>query len=91
MGNWSFKMEDDFTTPDGLENEGKFKYDVTDEKTNWKNIYDDFALKWLVHDKETPELGKSLFHHENAKSSNSYHRRDFQPEFQNYPEIPQNV
>ena len=89
MGNWTFNMDDDFTTPDG--NYKNWKYDVNDENMNWRDIYNDFALKWLVHDKETPELGKSLFHHQNGRSANSYHRKDFFPEFDNYPEIPQNV
>lgn len=89
LGNWSFDMDDDFTTPDG--NYKSWKYDVNDESLNWKDIYDNFALKWLVHDKESPELGKSLFFHENGRSSNFYHRKDFVPEFDNYPEIPQNV
>jgi len=92
MGTWNFTMDDDFYTPDG--NYKDYKYDPTNqdfESYNWKDIYDQFALKWLVHDMETPEVGKSLFHHANGRSANSYHTKDFIPEFQNYPEIPQNV
>ena len=90
MGNWTFRMDDDFVMPDGTWKE-TWKYDVTSEDLSWEEIYNNFALKWLVHDKETPELGKSLFNHQNGRSANSYHRKDFRPEFDNYPEIPQNV
>merc|ERR1712198_756847 len=59
MGTWNFTMDDDFYTPDG--NYKDYKYDPTNqdfESYNWKDIYDQFALKWLVHDMETPEVGK---------------------------------
>ena len=45
----------------------------------------------LVHDKGSEEVGKSLFHHENGRSSNFFHRADFEPEFSILPEIPENV
>ena len=88
-------MEDDFTTPDGkLWNKGwnpDLDTDINDKQEIWRDVHDEFASKWLVHDKETPELGKSLFYHENGRSSNSYHRSSWTPEYHLYPEIPQNV
>jgi len=95
FGNFSFDMRDDFTTPDGkLWNKGwnpDLYADSNDKQEVWKDVNDEFASKWLVHDKETPELGKSLFYHENGRSANSYHQSTWVPEFQLYPEIPQNV
>jgi len=89
FGNWTFDMEDDFTTPDG--NWKNWNFDTSDTNLNWKQIHDDFALQWLVHDKGSEEVGKSLFHHENGRSSNFFHRADFQPEYDILPEIPENV
>lgn len=45
----------------------------------------------MVQDKEDPQVGRSLFHHENGRSSNFFHRKDFEPEFNFLPEIPNNV
>lgn len=45
----------------------------------------------MVHDKETEGIGKSLFTHNNGMSSNSYYDSKFEPNFEEEPEIPENV
>lgn len=45
----------------------------------------------VLHDKETPGIGHSLFTHNNGQSSNSYFDEHFEPEFDILPEIPENV
>jgi hypothetical protein len=44
-----------------------------------------------VEDKEMPGVGKTLFFHENGRSSNFYYDAQFEPEFVLVPEIPSNV
>lgn len=55
------------------------------------NIYKNFGQKWVLHDKEEPGIGKSLFTHNNGQSSNSFFDQNFEPEFQTLPIIPPNV
>ena len=44
MGNWTFNMEDDFTTPDG--NWKNWNFDTsTDANLNWKQLHDEFAME----------------------------------------------
>jgi hypothetical protein len=45
----------------------------------------------VLYDKDVPGIGRSLFHHENGRSSNFFHRANFKPEFNILPEIPENV
>ena len=57
--------------------------------TNW--FLKLFLSSGVVHDKETDGIGKSLFTHSNGMSSNSYYDKNFEPEFDKVPEIPENV
>jgi hypothetical protein len=50
-----------------------------------------FFLSGVLFDKDVPGIGKSLFFHENGRSSNFFHRANFKPEFNIQPEIPENV
>jgi len=90
LGNWTFDITDDFITPDGDQKE--FNYNTeTNKDYSWMSIHDSFASLWMLNDKDTSGLGRSLFHHENGRSANFYHREDFRPEFDILPEIPLNV
>ena len=84
MGNWTFETEDDFTLPDG-------KHIQVLDTNQIERTHDEFAMKWVVHDKETEGIGKSLFTHNNGQSSNTYYDQYFEPEFDALPEIPENV
>ena len=45
----------------------------------------------VVFDKETVGVGKSLFFHENGRSSNFFYKANWEPEFRILPDIPDNV
>jgi len=85
MGNWTFDQLDDFTLPEGTE-----KSFGTD-RTQLSRIHNEFADKWAVFDKEVPGVGRSLFFHENGRSSNFFYDKSWEPEFRILPEIPDNV
>ena len=48
-------------------------------------------LSGVVRDKEVTNVGRSLFFHENGRSSNFFYRSNWIPEFDILPEIPENV
>ena len=84
MGNWTFDMDDDFTLPDG-------HVGAILDQSQIERTHNDFAMKWVVHDKYEEGIGKSLFTHANGQSSNTYFELGFEPEFDVLPEIPENV
>ncbi|TRY73653.1 hypothetical protein TCAL_08799 [Tigriopus californicus] len=84
MGNWTFDQDDDFTLPDGSTK-------TVSESLSLDTIHSSFGNLWVVHDKETEGIGKSLFTHSNGMSSNSYYESKFEPNFEEEPEIPENV
>ena len=84
MGNWTFDVEDDFTLPDG-------RVGAILDMTQIERTHNDFAMKWILHDKETEGIGKSLFSHANGQSSNTFYDKYFEPEWDVLPEIPENV
>jgi hypothetical protein len=43
FGNWTFDVEDDFTTPDG--NVKNWNFNTDDTNLNWKQVHEGFALK----------------------------------------------
>lgn len=80
FGNWTFDSQDDFTLPDG-------SLGPAAEPSNMKVVHDEFGMKWVLDDKERAELGRSLFHHDNTRSSNYFYDPDFVPEFNMHPEL----
>lgn len=85
FGNWTFNVDDDFTLPSG--DEKSFSADTS----QLSRIHKEFAEEWVLHDKEVVGIGKSLFFHENGRSSNFFYRARWEPEFDILPEIPENV
>eukprot|EP00096_Caligus_rogercresseyi_P016873 TRINITY_DN996_c0_g2_i3.p1 TRINITY_DN996_c0_g2~~TRINITY_DN996_c0_g2_i3.p1 ORF type:complete len:1255 (-),score=221.80 TRINITY_DN996_c0_g2_i3:184-3948(-) len=84
FGNWTFDVTDDFTLPGG-------KVLPRINVGDLKRIHNDFAINWVLHDKEALNIGRSLFHHGKGRSSNFYYSRSFEPEWEILPEIPENV
>ncbi|KAK7080924.1 hypothetical protein SK128_016330 [Halocaridina rubra] len=78
FGNFTFDALDDLVLPDGTDGPQVME-------SNFKNIYEEFGLKWVLDDKEDPEKGKSLFFHNNFRSSNYYYDEYFEPEFEAFP------
>merc|ERR1740128_1291654 len=83
FGNWSMDFADDFTLPDGASG---IAYDIN----NLENLHNGFGMKWSVDDKVDPFKGRSLFYHENGRSSNFYYDATFQPIFDYRPKLPDN-
>ena len=84
MGNWTFDIKDDFTLPDG-------HVGPVFDTSQIMSLHSQWAMKWVVHDKEEEGIGKSLFTHNNGQSSNTFFDQYFKPEYDELPEIPENV
>ncbi|KAK3909063.1 Protein mesh [Frankliniella fusca] len=86
FGNWSFDMTDDFTLPDGTQ------APVTNNLNNFERVHKDFAMKWMLEDKEDKNKGAALFFREYGRLSSFYANKSFVPMFKATPEeiIPAN-
>lgn len=74
MGNWSNDILDDFTLPDG-------RLVPLGNLDNFEAAHKDFAINWLLDDRNDEYRGESLFKRENGKSSSYYSNRTFVPEW----------
>ncbi|XP_068250957.1 protein mesh isoform X1 [Palaemon carinicauda] len=83
FGNWTFDKTDDLVSPDG-------SYIEMPMEGTAENLYK-WGLEWSLEDKAQPYKGKSLFRHENSRSSNYYYDKDFVPEYENMPILPENA
>ncbi|KAE8741013.1 hypothetical protein FOCC_FOCC013459, partial [Frankliniella occidentalis] len=86
FGNWSFDMTDDFTLPDGT------LAPVTNNLNNFERVHKDFAMKWMLEDKDDKNKGAALFLREYGRLSSFYANKTFVPQFKATPEdiIPAN-
>lgn len=84
FGNWSFDMADDFTLPDGTVSGVGIN--------NLDTIHRDFGMRWMLSDRETPNVGAALFNREFGRTSSYYANTTFQPNFIREPFdfLPQN-
>lgn len=79
LGNWSHDLIDDLTTPDGL-------ISSISNLNNFEAVHKDFAIKWLLEDREDPSKGAALFHRESGRTASYYNNRTFEPEWRKTPE-----
>ncbi|XP_011160726.2 protein mesh isoform X2 [Solenopsis invicta] len=78
FGIWNFDKTDDLTSPSG--------YQVPIGSVNSsRTVHTDFALHWMLEDKENKLLGAALFHREFGRTASYYANRTFEPEFGKYP------
>lgn len=84
FGNWTFDMADDFTLPDG-------SVGLASEASNVRDIHREFGMQWVLDDKEKPDVGRSLFTHDNYRSSNYFYDPDFEPEWDISPVLNVNA
>lgn len=86
FGNWSHDITDDFTLPNGL------MAGVGTNINNFESIHKDFALNWLIEDKDDPNKGVALFTREFGRTANFYANKTFVPEYRKQPQeiIPSN-
>jgi sushi domain-containing protein 2 len=73
FGNWSFDMTDDLITPDGNI--------VQTNLNNFQSVHNDFAIKWMLSDRETPGVGAGLFTREFGRTASYYANATFRPNF----------
>ncbi|XP_035724650.1 protein mesh-like isoform X2 [Vespa mandarinia] len=79
FGNWSHDITDDFTNPDGqLASVGNLN--------NFEEVHKNFAMNWLLEDKETDDKGAALFTREFGRTATFFANRKFQAEFHRTPE-----
>jgi len=78
FGNWSNDITDDFTLPNGL------MAGVGTTINNFESIHRDFAMHWILEDRDDPAKGVALFHREFGRTANFYANRTFLPEFRKH-------
>lgn len=73
FGNWSFDMSDDLTRPDGTI--------VQTNLNNFESVHRDFAMRWMLSDRETEGVGAGLFTREFGRTASYYANATFLPNF----------
>lgn len=78
FGNWSYDITDDFTKPDGT-------LASVSNMNNFQVVHNDFAINWILEDREDPLKGAALFTREFGRTASYYANRTFVPEFRRTP------
>ncbi|XP_020713695.1 protein mesh isoform X2 [Ceratitis capitata] len=84
FGNWSFNALDDLVLPDGT---------VANVNMNdFRQIYYNFGLKWMLADRNIPNVGTALFSRDNGRTASYYSNASFVPNFLKEPQdfLPSN-
>ncbi|XP_012287244.1 protein mesh isoform X2 [Orussus abietinus] len=79
MGNWSYDITDDFTNPDGI-------VSAISNINNFETVHREFAINWLLEDREDKYKGAALFTREFGRTASYYANRTFVPEWRKLPE-----
>ncbi|CAH0391044.1 unnamed protein product [Bemisia tabaci] len=77
LGKWSLDQSDDFVLPDGST--------VNPNLNNFERVHRDFAIKWLLEDREDKNKGAALFHREYGRTASYYASEYFVPEWRSTP------
>lgn len=70
-------MADDFTLPDGTL--------AGANANNFQSIHQDFGMRWMLSDRETPNVGAALFTREFGRTSSYFANISFTPNFVREP------
>lgn len=73
FGNWSFDQADDLVRPDGTI--------VQVNLNNFEAVHREFAMKWMLSDRETEGVGAGLFTREFGRTASYYANASFTPNF----------
>ncbi|XP_073816075.1 sushi domain containing 2 mesh isoform X3 [Musca autumnalis] len=79
FGNWSFNPLDDFTLPNGQV--------LNINPTDFKTVHNQWAMKWMLADRDLPGLGAALFTREFGRTASYFSNASFVP---NYIQEPAN-
>lgn len=77
FGNWSWNMADDLVRPDDVV--------IAPNLNNFRDIHENFAMHWMLSDRELEGVGKALFTREFGRTSSYYANVSFVPEFRREP------
>lgn len=73
FGNWSFNPLDDFTLPNGQV--------ASINLNDMRSLYNNFGLKWMLTDRDVPNVGAALFTREFGRMASYYSNATFLPNF----------
>lgn len=66
-------MSDDLTLPDGVV--------VPVNLNNFESLHREFAMRWMLAEREQPGIGAALFHREFGRTASYYANETFRPNF----------
>ncbi|XP_076664606.1 sushi domain containing 2 mesh isoform X2 [Andrena cerasifolii] len=78
FGNWNFDVSDDMMNPDG-------QRAPTTNLNHFESVHKDFAVQWMLEDKEDEARGGALFTREFGRTASYYANRTFEPEWRKMP------
>ncbi|XP_055535927.1 protein mesh isoform X1 [Wyeomyia smithii] len=77
FGNWSWNMADDLVRPDGTV--------IAPNLNHFGDIHNNFAMHWMLSDREQEGVGQALFTREFGRTSSYFANATFLPEFRREP------
>ncbi|XP_055617268.1 protein mesh isoform X2 [Toxorhynchites rutilus septentrionalis] len=77
LGYWSWNMIDDLVRPDDTV--------VTPNLNNFEDVHRNFAMHWMLADREIEGVGQALFTREFGRTSSYFANVSFTPEFRREP------
>ncbi|KOX76807.1 hypothetical protein WN51_11134 [Melipona quadrifasciata] len=78
FGKWNFDIADDLTNPDGQQV-------AASNLNHFEAVHKDFAIHWMLEDKEDEIKGGTLFTREFGRTASYYSNRTFEPEWRKSP------
>ncbi|XP_043516783.1 protein mesh isoform X1 [Frieseomelitta varia] len=78
FGKWNFDIADDLTNPDGQQV-------AASNLNHFEAVHKDFAIHWMLEDKEDEIKGGALFTREFGRTASYYSNRTFEPEWRKSP------
>lgn len=79
FGKWNFDIADDLINPDGQQV-------AASNLNHFETVHKDFAIHWILEDKEDDARGAALFKREFGRTSSYYFNKTFDPEWRRTPE-----
>ncbi|XP_076249642.1 sushi domain containing 2 mesh [Calliopsis andreniformis] len=78
LGKWNFDISDDMVSPDGQQV-------PVSNLNHFEALHKDFAIHWMLEDKEDKDKGGALFTREFGRTASYYANRTFEPEWRKTP------
>lgn len=81
FGNWSFNPLDDFTLPNGQ----VVNIPIQNNPNLFKDLHNQWAIKWMLADRDVPGVGAALFTREFGRTASYYANASFVPNYVQEP------